>query len=127
MRTANTLADLGISCNTNYLGRAYGNNTYNYLFSVPPALHGQDVPFTFFNGPNPLVSSAPVAVALQNYITSFAMSGSPNEEGVPVFNLYGPENEVQSLNGNATAAQIQEVQDPSANGRCAWWQQGLYA
>ncbi|KAI9885339.1 MAG: hypothetical protein M1823_002848 [Watsoniomyces obsoletus] len=127
MRTASTLADLGVSCNTNYLGRAYGNNTYNYLFSVPPALHGQDTPYTFYNGPNPLVSSEPVAVALQNYITSFAMSGSPNEEGVPVFNLYGKENEVQSLNGDQTNAKIEEVKDPAADERCSWWQQGLYA
>ena len=34
-----------------YFDRAYNNQTYAYEFSVPPALHGQDIPYTFFNGP----------------------------------------------------------------------------
>ncbi|KAI9794073.1 MAG: hypothetical protein M1816_006698 [Peltula sp. TS41687] len=122
-RTALTLAEVGFSCNTNYLGRAYGNQTYNYLFSIPPALHGQDVPYTFFDGPNPMVLATPIAIALQEYITSFAATGNPNEDGVPRFDFYGDANEVQNLNVTG----IEEIKDPAANERCAWWQLGLYA
>ncbi len=121
-RTAQTLGDLGFSCNTNYLARAYGNNTFNYFFSVPPALHGDVVRYTFFNGPNPMVLSDPTAIALQNYITSFAKSGNPNEPGTPVFNFYGNASEVQNLNGT-----FDRIRDPAASERCAWWQLALFA
>lgn len=70
------------ACNTFYLDKAYGNDTYSYFFTVPPALHGEDIPYTYDNGPNPSVLSQPIAMALQEYITEFAMSGMPNEAGV---------------------------------------------
>ena len=122
-RAAAILGDLAFSCNTNYLARAYGNLTYNYLFSVPPALHASDLPYTFFNNPTPQVVSSSVAVALQNYITSFAMTGTPNEPGVPQFNIYGPGNRVQNLNITG----IDRIRDPAASERCIWWQEGLSA
>ena len=122
-RTALTAAESVFSCNTNYLGRAYGNQSYNYLFSIPPAIHGQDVPYSFYNGPNPLVIADPIAVALQEYLTGFAESGTPNEPGiVPQFNIYGQGSEVQNLNITG----IEEIRDPTANARCLWWQQALY-
>lgn len=124
MRTAMTTSELGFSCNSNYLGRAYGYATYNYLFSVPPALHGQDVSYTFYNGPDPLVIADPVAVALQEYITAFAQTGTPNEPGVvPQFDIYGTDSRVQNLNITG----IDQIRDPAANERCAWWQQAFYA
>lgn len=36
-------SEIFFSCNTNYLARAYNNETYGYLFAVPPGLHGQDI------------------------------------------------------------------------------------
>lgn len=122
-RTALAVGESGFSCNTNYLGRAYGNQTYNYLFSVPPALHGQDTAYTFYDGPNPLVIADPIAIALQEYITSFAATGTPNEEGVPQFNVYGDSNQVQNLNVTG----IEQIKDPAANERCTWWQQAFFA
>lgn len=109
------------TCNTFYLDKAYGNNTYAYLFSVPPAIHGQDVPYTYFNGPNPDVVT-PIAIALQEYLTNFAEFGTPNEGGVPFFPLYGPGAIVQNLNITG----ISQIMDPAANSRCNWWQKGLY-
>lgn len=38
------------TCNINYLSRAYGNKTFSYIFSVPPALHGDDIVYTYFDG-----------------------------------------------------------------------------
>lgn len=110
------------SCNTYYLDRAFQNQTFAYQFSVPPALHGQDVPYTFFNGPDTMVASDTTAVALQEYITSFVTMGTPSGPNLPMFPLYG--NSSQILNLNATS--ITEVMDPVANSRCLWWQKGLY-
>lgn len=110
------------TCNTLYLNKAYGNDTYAYFFTVPPALHGDDVPYTFYNGPNPAVRNTQVAIALQEYITHFAETGSPNERGVPNFDMYGPNAEVQVLGITG----ISEAMDPTANYRCNWWQKALY-
>ncbi len=121
-RAAFTLSEASFTCNTNFLNRAYDNNTFAYQFSVPPALHGQDVPYTFYNGPSPAVGNDTVAVALQQYITSFATDGRPSGPGLPVFPLLGTDNELISLD----ISSISEMSDPTANERCAWWQKALY-
>lgn len=41
-RTALAISELVFTCNTNYLDRAYNNDTYSYLFSVFPATHGEE-------------------------------------------------------------------------------------
>lgn len=69
--------------------------------------------------PNPAI-----AIALQEYITNFAIRGTPNQEGVvPHFDLYGANATVQNLN----VTSIGQLRDPVANDRCNWWQKGLYA
>ena len=110
------------TCNTFFLDKAYGNNTFSYFFSVPPALHGNDIAYTYYNGPSPSVVSVPIAIALQEYITSFAEDGNPNEAGVPYFNMYGANATVQVLNITG----ISEAMDGAANQRCNWWQKALY-
>lgn len=102
--------------------QAFGNKTYAYQFSVPPALHGQDVPYTFFNGPSTAVLSDATAVALQEYITSFAETGVPSGPSIPSFPLYGNNSTIINLN----ATSITEIMDPTANARCLWWQKALY-
>ncbi|KAI4252900.1 MAG: hypothetical protein L6R42_007786, partial [Xanthoria sp. 1 TBL-2021] len=121
-RSSVTIAESTFVCNTIYLDRAFGNQTYTYQFSVPPALHGQDVDYTFFNGPDAAVVSAATAIALQEYITSFAASGVPGGPSLPQFPLYG--NDSRILNLNATS--ITEITDPIAKERCLWWQKALY-
>lgn len=107
------------TCNTFYLDKAYNNDTYSYYFSVPPALHGEDVAYTYYNGPNPSAVIAPkIALALQEYITHFAETGTPNEAGVPYFRMYGSNATVQNLNITG----INEIRDPAANYRCDYWQ-----
>lgn len=110
------------SCNTYYLDLAFQNRTHGYQFSAPPALHGQDVPYTFFNGPNSLVISDLTAIALQEYITSFAIKGTPSGPQLPLFPLYGNGSQIVDLG----AQSITEIMDPVANERCRWWQKGLY-
>ena len=120
-REALTSSEGLFTCNTNYLDRAYGNKTYSYQFSIPPALHGQDLPYTFFNGPNPSVLNNTVAVALQEYITSFAETGVPSGPGLPVFPQYGANSNLLNLG----LTQISVIKDNTANPRCLWWQKGL--
>ena len=117
-----TVADSSFTCTSNYLDRAFGNQTYGYLFSVPPALHGQDIPYTFFNGPNTAVKSDATAKALQAYITSFVKTGVPSSSGIPKFPLYGNNSQILDLN----ATSITQIVDDTANARCLWWQKGLY-
>ncbi|KAH7393917.1 Alpha/Beta hydrolase protein [Phaeosphaeria sp. MPI-PUGE-AT-0046c] len=113
------------TCNTNYLSTALNNETYSYLFAVPPAFHAQDVPYTYYTGgalsPTGVVNRT-VAIALQEFITSFAENGVPAAEGVRQFNMYGPNASVLDLNITG----IDEVRDSNANERCNWWQLALY-
>jgi len=124
-RAAALDSELIFTCNTFYLDKAYANTTYSYFFTVPPALHGSDIAYTYYNGPtdpDPVDPSASVAIALQEYITHFAETGSPNQPGVPSFVMYGANATVQNLNITG----ITEQMDPAANQRCNWWQRVLY-
>jgi len=116
------------TCNTNYLSTGFNNKTYSYLFAVPPAFHGLDVPFTYFDGGATsllpfTVTNRTVALALQDFITSFAIDGVPEAEGIRQFNMYGPDAKVLELDVTG----IEEVRDSNASNRCKWWQLGLYA
>ena len=122
-RTVLIVSESIFTCNTNYLDRAYGNNTYAYEFSVPPAEHGYDIAYTFYNG----VAGAEmvveqVAQAMQQYITDFAQTGTPNGAGVPMFNMYGSGSNEENLNVTG----FMPMRDPTANARCAWWQKAQY-
>lgn len=55
-RTMVYVAELGFTCNVDYLARAFGNSTYNYEFQVHPGVHGSDFPYAFYNGPDKTVS-----------------------------------------------------------------------
>jgi carboxylesterase type B len=123
------ISEAVFTCNTNYLSTGFDNKTYSYLFAVPPAFHGLDVAYTYFTGgavssTNPLaVTNRTVAIALQDFITSFAITGEPEAEGIKQFNMYGPDAQVLEL----AITGIEEVRDTNANARCNWWQKALYS
>lgn len=124
-RAAALTSELVFTCNTFYLDKAFNNNTYSYYFTVPPALHGFDIPYTYYNGNGSASSSVAVpaiAIAMQEYITHFAETGNANEAGVPFFPIYGNNATVQVL----AATGISQAADPAANHRCDWWQKALY-
>jgi len=89
------MGESGITCNTRFMAHAFGNETFNYEFSVPPAMHVQDVQFTFFGGPNEVTTNLGLAIIpsvalwLQGYITSFVKTGNPNGGSRPGFPQYG--------------------------------------
>ncbi|KAF2470305.1 alpha/beta-hydrolase [Lindgomyces ingoldianus] len=117
------------TCNTYYLQPAFLNQSYSYLFAVPPAFHGLDVAYTYYTGGavsaiNPFdVMNRTVALALQDFITSFAINGKPQAEGVRSFEMYGPDAKVLELNVTG----VEEVVDSNFNERCRWWQKALYS
>lgn len=113
------------TCNTNYLSTAYNNQTYSYLFSVPPAFHGFDIAYTYYDGGSLSalgVANRTVALALQQFIASFAENGRPEAGGIRQFNMYGPDADVLELN----STNIMEIRDSNASKRCEWWQKALY-
>ena len=120
------------TCNTYQVSRAFEGHTYAYEFEVPPALHGNDVEYTFWNGApttltglDPLV--APLAQVLQQYIINFAKTGNPNGVGLPYFPLSGNNATEVGLNATGLNVVIDSYQkDPTDNIRCRFWGKGLF-
>ncbi|KAI9694223.1 MAG: hypothetical protein M1820_009122 [Bogoriella megaspora] len=131
-REALLVSEYVFTCNDFYLAKAFGNQTYEYVFSVPPGIHGEDIPYTFFNGiisnvPASGAQSSAVAIALQEYVTNFAETGDPNGDGLVNFPMYGPNATVQIINVNPDqSVNLTQGIDPAANSRCNWWQQAQY-
>lgn len=136
LRAAITTAEGCFLCNTRYLPQALPNivskNIFKYLFAVPPAIHADDLGYTFYNGNGSLtwelyVVNETVALTLQDYIASFVITGSPNNgpegSGNPWFPAYGTNASVLTM--NVTGLGALNV-DPQANSRCDWWQKTLY-
>ncbi|ESZ96818.1 hypothetical protein SBOR_2819 [Sclerotinia borealis F-4128] len=122
-------AELVFTCNARYMNTAFLNETHSYYFAVPPGLHGEDIAYTFFNGDTTtsndgLPVNATVAAVLQRYIMNFAQTGNPNGDGVPFFPVY-QSNATTVVLGTTGLGSVQT--DTTANNRCEWWQQALYA
>ncbi|KAL1651391.1 hypothetical protein SLS58_000731 [Diplodia intermedia] len=132
-RLALMVGDATILCNAFALSSTAAsarNETYAYLFAVSPGYHGQDVPHTYYDPGSALSSgdggfaatlpfNATVATVLQDYITSFAVTGVPASalDGLPSFVEYGEDANLVSLSGAGIGVQA----DPAANERCKWW------
>jgi carboxylesterase type B len=122
-RAALLTSELSFTCNDNYMARAFGNRTFAYEFTIPPALHGMDVPYTFFNGDTSQVENVTVAKVMQEFITSFAITGQPSSRtwghAIPE---YGANANIVNLGLNTITLQ----KDETANPRCLFWQKALY-
>ncbi|KAJ8114479.1 hypothetical protein OPT61_g3652 [Boeremia exigua] len=125
-RQALLTSETVINCLTNHINRAFGGKSYSYLFSTPPALHGQDLYYVFYNQQATDVYYRPINVTLahimQDYWLNFARTGSPNGDGLPLFSTWGSSANVQSI----SLAGVGPTDDVSNNARCRWWQLGLY-
>jgi carboxylesterase type B len=112
------------ACNTRYLDVAFGSKTYSYEFAGQnKGFHGEDLTYTFFNGPSSQADggtvNATVAMAMQSYITNFVATSNPNGDSVPYFPPYGTNSSQQVVNISEFGSQIT---DPEDNKRCEWWQ-----
>ncbi|KAK7539308.1 acetylcholinesterase [Phyllosticta citribraziliensis] len=131
-RAALLISEAAFTCNTVGLSSAFSNNTYSYLFSTFPGLHGQDNGLTYYvpgqrysgGGGDTYIADFPVnetaAFALQDYLVSFAANGKPDSavDGVPDFPMVGEQARVLDVGNSA----IREGRDPASNDRCRWWQ-----
>lgn len=120
-RTDITIGDFSIVCNAHYLNTAFGNDSYAYQFSIPPGLHGEDLSYTFYDGGADPGVNTTLAVLMQHYILNFAVGGSPNAAGLPLFPCY---DDAREENLNSTL--LGPMHDDTASARCAWWQKALY-
>lgn len=88
LKVANFLDDVAIQCNSYYLteaGLADTSNNYHpiyrYVYNSVPAIHGADVPYTFYPSIsiNPPVNKE-MAQRWQSYIANFTIFTDPNDE-----------------------------------------------
>jgi hypothetical protein len=125
-RQALFTSDTVINCNTHFVNEAFKGLTYSYILAVPPALHGQDLYYVFYNGQPTDVFFRPINVTLahiiQDYWINFAQSGNPNSRGLPFFPRWGGNMSVQGLSHDA----VEPMQDTTNVDACRWWQLGLY-
>lgn len=134
-RTMNVVADIGFTCNVAYLSKAFNGDIYNYKFTVPPALHGSDVPYAFYNGPDLedvpggiyYGPSGPVSVGLaqvlQGYIVNFVKNGDPNGPGLAKFPRGDKDATMLTLGTDGVGV----TPDDAENQRCKWLQSMPYA
>ena len=111
-----------IKCHTISVAEAYGNQTHNYVFGVTPALHAQDLAYTY----SPSVATPgffpAIAATLQTYLVNFVLRGDPNGDGLQSWPVYGPD----AAAINFTASAVTQTRSDSANGRCAFWNRAEY-
>ncbi|KAK7182627.1 hypothetical protein DPSP01_011455 [Paraphaeosphaeria sporulosa] len=119
-----------ISCNTKYLADAYNNKLYSYLFAMPPAYHGMDNLYKYYDGGAisdvnvNMVMNRTVATVLQQLLVSFTKTGIPVAEGVEQISMYGEDSSMLLLS-NATG--FRKVKDTTSAARCSWWQKERYS
>lgn len=129
-RWALFVGDWSLNCNGDYLRRAYDNETYSYQFNIPPALHAEDIPYTFYENGSTLgsiffnrsVANTTVAFAIQDWITSFTLYGEPESELTPHF----PEQGSEALLMDVRMDSIGLIHDRTDGPRCQFWQNFQY-
>ncbi|KAJ5104178.1 hypothetical protein N7532_004707 [Penicillium argentinense] len=102
------VTDAVFACNAEVMAKAYGPRAQRYVFSIPPAAHGQDLEYIFFrdNTTTP-VSSPTLARQFQQELLSFVRYGAGNSSDWP---LYGNSSNI----ANVTMNGLQVQKDPWA-------------
>ncbi|PLB34954.1 alpha/beta-hydrolase [Aspergillus candidus] len=122
-RTSVALDDMFMQCQNKHLSQTFRNSSYAYVFSAPPALHGQDLDYIFYNPQHPqmrlrgLPLNTTTAQALQDYVLSFVASGTPRSNLGPVIPRYGAAERVLDVGGS----DLTIVRDPVDERRCQYW------
>lgn len=139
-------ADVYNICWTVLLAATYAPYSHNYIFSIPPGYHAQDLAYTFYNGKS-FQKQVDVEVAriLQRAIANFVVGGDPNggdgggggggQEGrlFPAWRAglgglgkggWGKEGvRVANLTGEG----VKGGDEAGAAGRCKWWLGNAFA
>ncbi|KAG7009793.1 carboxylesterase patB [Physcia stellaris] len=126
-------ADVYNLCWTVLLAATYAPRAWNYIFSVAPAYHAQDLAYTFYNGASYQHDvNVTVAHALQRSIANFVRKGDPNGRQVPRFpawevrqeDVVGRRKEAEVLNLTESGFPVGKEE---AVGRCGWWFESAFA
>lgn len=97
---------------------SFVSETYTYKFSVPSAIYGADVVYTFYDfGPVPDVNTT-VAEIMQGYLTRFAETGQPNDPTLPFFSPARPGLTVQNLESDFMDPTLDERGIKQLSERC---------
>lgn len=128
-RAVQITTDAYFACTTRYLALAKCNDTYNYIFAIPPGYHADDTSYTFYDGDYSTSDDGypidvPIAYALQDSIIGFTQTGDPNKAPATLngsFPVYGSDARVLAF----TNAGLVTETDDMDNVRCAWWQQAM--
>lgn len=122
-----TIADAAFVCNTRAMHQASGlSQTYAYVFSAPPAVHGADLPYTFYDTGATASINVTLAEIMQRYITQFAETGSPNAPDLPKFPSAKPRPVVQNLGSDFIGPVQDEGGIKKLRERCHFWQNAPY-
>jgi carboxylesterase type B len=131
-RVADLVQDVLINCNVVALAKAFGDDTYRYVFNVSRAWHGDDVFYNFYNpgfdvGALPIGAppiSAWAAKVHQEYLTDYTVKGDPGcADTLPCFTKYGTEE--SSLMITDEKVEILSA-DPWNNERCDFLINGVW-
>ncbi|KAH8817777.1 carboxylesterase family protein-like protein [Flagelloscypha sp. PMI_526] len=96
--------------------------SFAYLFSAYPALHGQDLAYTFYTPESPAavaVANVSIARAYQKGLASFILTGTP-DFGTGPLRQYGEKGNVVVISNSSIVSGV----DPALNPRNTWWNQG---
>ena len=122
-----TFADAVLVCNTRYINQAnFLHTTYAYEWFVPPAVHGNDLPYTFYDFGEVTGVNTTVAKILQGYIVRFAQTGQPNAPNLPLFPPARPGRTVQNIGSNFVGPISDERGIEQLPERCEFWQSAPY-
>ncbi|KAJ4859597.1 carboxylesterase family domain-containing protein [Trichoderma breve] len=92
-----------------------GTEVHAWEFSVPPAIHGSDIAYTFYDGAAGV--DPHVASIMQHAIAGFAKCGEPDAGPLGfAFPRYGKQATTVNLNINSSVT----VSDPTWNNRTLW-------
>lgn len=122
-----TIADASFVCNTRSLNQAaFRPPTYAYEWSVPPAVHGADLAYTFYDFDPSLGVNTTVAETMQRYFARFAETGQPNAPTLPLFKAARGELTVQEMGNDGIGPMLDERGIKQLAERCRFWQEVPY-
>lgn len=119
-----TIADAEFVCNAWSLNQAnFRPETYAYEWFVPPAVHGADLPYTFYDFEPVAGINSTVAETLQGYLLHFAETGQPARS---IFPPATPGLKVQHVGNNFIGPTSYEEGVKRLSERCRFWQSVPY-
>ena len=114
------ISEAFIGCSAHSVAQ-HTKDSWGYIFDIPPALHGEDIAYSFFTpgAKSPDVEYKSTAKGMQRYLASFVKAGNPNSDDLrPAVPEYHGKEKVLDIKIGGFLIRKDDV----ANERCAWWE-----